>query len=211
MGFKEQSYEKKAETIIKNLAKRNMTGHYFPDSKSCVEAILAAMPEGSVIGWGGSESVKECGLMDAIQNGKYNLINRDLAKSPEEAREIHSKIILSDYYLMSSNAITIDGELVNIDGNGNRMSNMIYGPSHVIMVVGMNKVVSSVEDGIRRVRNIATPPNCTRLNKSTPCAATGVCGDCLSPDCICNQIVITRRSLHNDRIHVYLVGEELGY
>ena len=118
---------------------------------------------------------------------------------------------MADYYLMSTNAITMDGELINIDGNGNRVACLIHGPKHVIMVVGMNKLVSNVEDGYRRVRDIATPANTKRLNKNTPCFHTGRCGDCLSPDCICNQVVITRRSSHAGRIKIFFVAEDLGY
>ena len=117
----------------------------------------------------------------------------------------------ADTYFMSTNAITLDGELINIDGNGNRVAALIYGPDQVIIVAGLNKVTANVEDGIRRVRNCATPPNCIRLNKKTPCAATGRCADCLSPEGICNQLVITRRSGNPDRIKVILIGESLGY
>lgn len=211
MTPKKQAFATAAETVIKNLQQRNMEGYYFEDSASCVKAIIDLMEEGSVVSWGGSMSVSECGLMDAIQGGKYQLIDRMTAKSPEEAREIFSKTVMADYYLMSTNAITFDGELINIDGNGNRVACLIHGPKHVIIVAGMNKLVSNVEDGQRRVRDIATPANTKRLNKNTPCFHTGRCGDCLSPDCICNQIVVTRRSGHPGRIKVFLVGEELGY
>lgn len=211
MTPKKQAFATAAETVIKNLQKRNMEGYYFEDSASCVKAIIDLMEEGSVVSWGGSMSVSECGLMDAIQGGKYQLIDRMTAKSPEEAREIFSKTVMADYYLMSTNAITFDGELINIDGNGNRVACLIHGPKHVIIVAGMNKLVSNVEDGQRRVRDIATPANTKRLNRNTPCFHTGRCGDCLSPDCICNQIVVTRRSGHPGRIKVFLVGEELGY
>jgi hypothetical protein len=112
---------------------------------------------------------------------------------------------------MSSNAITLNGELVNVDGFGNRVSSLIYGPEHVILVVGMNKVVPDVKQGFDRVRNIASPPNTIRLNKNTPCSKTGKCGDCMSPDCICNQIVVTRRSRNKERIIVLLVNENLGF
>lgn len=211
MTPKKQAFATAAETVIKNLQKRNMEGYYFEDSASCVKAIIDLMEEDSVVSWGGSMSVSECGLMDAIQGGKYQLIDRMTAKSPEEAREIFSKTVMADYYLMSTNAITFDGELINIDGNGNRVACLIHGPKHVIIVAGMNKLVSNVEDGQRRVRDIATPANTKRLNRNTPCFHTGRCGDCLSPDCICNQIVVTRRSGHPGRIKVFLVGEELGY
>jgi len=211
MTNKQLAFQKAVSTVIKNLEKRNMEGYFFEDSASCTKAILDMMEEGSVIGWGGSESVKECGLMDAINCGKYTLIDRMTAKSPEEAREIFAKTVMADYYLMSTNAITFDGELINIDGNGNRVACLIHGPKHIIMVVGMNKLVSTVEAGYDRVRDIATPANTTRLNKNTPCFHTGKCGDCLSPDCICNQIVVTRRSGHAGRIKIFFVAEELGY
>ena len=211
MSHKQKALAKQAETIIHNLSKRNMEGCYFPTAADCTQAILKEMPEGSVIGWGGSESVKESGLMDAIHNGNYELIDRSSAKTPEESRQLYAKTVLADYYLMSTNAITLDGELINIDGNGNRVACLIQGPAHVILVVGMNKVVTDVESGIARVRNMASPANAIRLNRNLACAATGVCHDCLSPECFCNQLVITRRSMHNGRIKVYLVGENLGY
>lgn len=211
MSHKQTALARQAETIIKNLEKRNMEGYYFESATACTEAILAELPRGSVIGWGGSESIKECGLMAAIQKGGYELLDRSAARTPEEARQIYAKTVLADYYLMSTNAITLAGELINIDGNGNRVACLIQGPSHVIIVAGMNKVVNDVPGGVARVRNAASPANAIRLERNLPCAATGVCHDCLSPECFCNQIVITRRSMHAGRIKVYLVGEELGY
>ena len=118
---------------------------------------------------------------------------------------------MADYFLMSTNAITMDGELVNIDGRSNRVSCLCWGPQNVIIIAGMNKVALDVESALKRVRNFAAPPNAVRLNKNTPCAQTGKCADCYSPDCICSQIVITRRSSTPNRIKVILVGEELGY
>lgn len=211
MTPKQLAFQAAAESIIKNLNQRNMEGYFCEDSTACVKAILDMMEDGAVIGWGGSQSIVECGLMDAIHNGNYALIDRMTAKTPEESRELYARTVMADYYLMSTNAITMDGELINIDGNGNRVACLIHGPKHVIMVVGMNKLVSNVEDGYRRVRDIATPANTKRLNKNTPCFHTGRCGDCLSPDCICNQVVITRRSGHAGRIKIFFVAEDLGY
>ncbi len=211
MTPKQLAFQSAVESIIKNLNQRNMEGYFCEDSATCVKAILDRMEDGSVIGWGGSQSIVECGLMDAIHNGNYALIDRMTAKTPEESRELYARTVMADYYLMSTNAITMDGELINIDGNGNRVACLIHGPKHVIMVVGMNKLVSNVEDGYRRVRDIATPANTKRLNKNTPCFHTGRCGDCLSPDCICNQVVITRRSGHAGRIKIFFVAEDLGY
>lgn len=211
MSHKKEAFALQAQSIIKNLEKRNMEGYYFETSEECVKAIVDSIPQGSIISWGGSESIKECGLMDAIHNASYELIDRTTAKSPEESRQLFAKAVLADYYLMSTNAITLEGELINIDGNGNRVACLIQGPSHVILVVGMNKIVTDVPSGVARVRNMASPANAIRLNRKLPCGATGHCHDCLSPDCFCNQIVVTRRSGHTGRIKVYFVGEELGY
>ncbi len=211
MSHKQTALSVQAETIIKNLEKRNMEGYYFASAAACTEAILSTLPKGSVIGWGGSESIKECGLLEEIQKGGYELLDRSLARTPEESRQIYAKTVLADYYLMSTNAITLGGELINIDGNGNRVACLIQGPRHVIIVAGMNKVVSDVPGGVARVRNMASPANAIRLKRNLPCAASGVCHDCLSPECFCNQIVVTRRSMHPGRIKIYLVGEELGY
>lgn len=208
---KKEAFAAMAKSIIENLQKRNMEGYFFENSADCVKAIIDSIPQGSVISWGGSETIKETGLMEAVHSGAYELIDRSAAKNPEEARALYAKTVLADYYLMSSNAVTIDGELINIDGNGNRVACLIQGPSHVIVIVGMNKIVTDVESGVARVRNMASPANAIRLSRKLPCAASGRCHDCLSPECFCNQIVVTRRSGHTGRIKVYLVAEELGY
>ena len=189
-----------------------MEGFYCENSQALLDTILPMFENNSSIAWGGSQTLNECGLMDALQqSGSYTMIDRTTAKSPEEARQIFAKSVLADYYLMSTNAITLDGELINIDGNGNRVACLIQGPKQVFIIAGMNKVVTDIGTGLSRVQNIATPPNTLRLNKKTPCTITGSCTNCLSPDCICNQIVITRRSGHVDRIKVFLVGENLGF
>lgn len=188
-----------------------MEGYYCATSAEAVEKALSLMPEGASVTWGGSMTLTECGLMDALKTANYELIDRDTAKTPEDSRLMYAKQVMADYYLMSSNAITIDGELVNIDGRANRVSCLCWGPQNVIIIAGMNKVCSDVESAVQRVRNFAAPPNCVRLNRNTPCTQTGKCGDCYSPDCICSQVLITRRSSTPNRIKVILVGEELGY
>lgn len=205
--------EIRANTIIRNLEKRNMEGVYCATREDALKQTLSYMEKGSVVSWGGSMSIEEIGLMDAVRNGDYEIIDRDKAKDYDERREIFSKIVLSDYFLMSTNAITLDGELINIDGTGNRVGPLCFGPKHVIMIVGMNKVVSSVEDGVARVRNIAAPPNCIRLGLETPCSLTGRCADCYGDTCICSDIVVTRRqsAAMRGRIKVILVGENIGY
>lgn len=208
MTPKKQAYRLTADEIIAALNKRNMEGYYCDSSAEAVEKALSIMPEGSSITWGGSASIKECGLLDAIKNSSYEILDRDTAS---DEKLFYSRAVLSNYFLMSTNAITLDGELLNIDGRGNRVAPMIYGPDNVIMIVGMNKVVKDVESAYKRVKVDACPPNTIRLNFDTPCAKTGKCIECLSPQCICNQIVITRFSREKGRIKVILVGEELGF
>lgn len=208
-----QTYHKiQAETIIKNLERRQITGYYCAQKEEAVKTAMSLLKAGTSVSFGGSMTLVESGAIDALKNRTdIHLIDRSLANSPEEIKQVYRNSFCADTYFMSSNAITLDGQLVNIDGNGNRVAALIYGPDQVIILAGMNKIVPTVDDAIRRVRNLATPPNCVRLNKQTPCALTGVCADCLSNDCICNQIVITRRSGTSGRIKVILIGEELGY
>jgi len=208
---KQKYYENVANTIIKNLSKRQIEGYYCKDKESAVKKALELIPKEASVSWGGSMTLTETGLMDAIKNGEYKLIDRDAATNLEEQRKIYGEICMSDVFLMSTNAITLDGELINIDGRGNRVAFLCYGPQNVVILTGMNKVVTDVESGLKRVRDIASPPNTVRLNKKTPCAITGKCEDCYSPDCICGQIVVTRRSGVPSRIKIILIGEELGY
>lgn len=156
-------------------------------------------------------TITEIGLIDAIQSGDYKIINRENATSLEEQRKIYGEICCSDFFLMSTNAITLDGELINIDGRGNRVAFLCFGPQNVLILAGMNKVVTDIESGIKRARDIAAPPNAIRLNRKTPCAITGKCEDCYSPECMCGQFVITRRSGIPNRIKVILIGEAVGY
>lgn len=212
MNPKQTYYQIQAETIIKNLEKRQISGYYCAGKEEAVKTAMSLTKPGTTVSFGGSMTLVESGAMDALKSrDDIHLIDRSLAKSPEEVKQTYRDSFSADTYFMSSNAITLDGQLVNIDGNGNRVAALIYGPDQVIILAGMNKIVSNVEDGVRRVRNLATPPNCIRLNKQTPCAVTGTCADCMSNDCICNQIVITRRSGTPGRIKVILIGEELGY
>ena len=211
MGYKSESYENQAKTIIKNLKKRNMIGYYCETGKEALDLVKSILPKGSLVTNGGSETLVETGIMDLIRSGEYEYIDRKSAKTPEESRALYGRIVTADYYLMSTNAITKEGELINVDGVGNRVACLINGPEHILIITGMNKVVTTVEDGIRRVRNIAAPPNSIRIGSKTPCSVTGFCSDCQSDDCICSQTVITRRSMKPGRITVILVGEEYGF
>ncbi len=207
-------YENQAATIIKRLNARKMEGYYcatVDEAKAkLVELISAGDGSKKSVAYGGSMTLDENGFKDAIKAAGHELVVRENYKTPEELKQCKALQINSDVFILSTNAITLDGELVNIDARGNRVSFLIYGPDSVIVVAGMNKVVANVEDAIRRVRTVAAPPNCNRLSSNTPCAQTGKCGDCLT-NSICANIVVTRTSMIPNRIKVILVGDVLGY
>lgn len=212
MNPKQQHYETLANTVIKNLNKRRIEACYCATVEDAEKKAFSYLTDGCTVSFGGSMTLDEMGMLTALRHDpNIRLIDRATATSPEEIKQMYHDALSADYYFMSTNAITVDGELVNIDGTGNRVAALIYGPENVIIMAGMNKVAANVDEALSRVHNTATPMNCKRLDKKTPCVATGVCSDCLSPDCICNQVVITRRSGIEERIKVILIGEELGY
>ncbi len=197
-----------AKRVICGLEARNMKGYYATTKADALKLALEIIPEGSKVTKGGSMSVKEIGLTDALEQGNYDYLNRETC---DDRRKAELFAFDADYFLGSSNAITEDGILINIDGNSNRVSAYAYGPKHVLLIVGMNKVAKDVDSALKRARNVAAPINAVRFNKSTPCSETGTCMKCLHPDTVCCQFLITRYSRHADRIHVILVGEDLGY
>lgn len=211
MTPKKQAYENLADTMIEKFNVRGIEGYYCNTKEEALGMAQRFLTPGCVVSWGGSQTLEEIGLIDALKASDCVVVDRKDAKNPEEYRELYGKIVTSDYFFMSSNAITLDGELINIDGAGNRAACLIHGPMNVIIVAGMNKIVTDTKAGIERVRNMASPANTVRLGLKTPCASVGRCTDCLSDDCICCEIVITRKSKIPNRIKVILVGEELGY
>lgn len=211
MNNLQAAFQAAVPNIIKNLAGRNIEAFYYEDSKAMVKDILTKIPAGSSITWGGAESIMECGLMEAVRNGPYILLDRSAAKTPEEKRNFYAKAVMADVFLMSTNAITYNGELINIDGNGNRLACLMQGPKEVFIIVGMNKFVGSIEEGIHRIENIAAPANVQRLHKNTPCYTLGRCAHCFSEESICSHTVITRRSGQPGRIKLFIVPENLGY
>lgn len=211
MTPKEQFNKITAENLIKSLEQRNMEGYYAPTKADAVKTALSLLKDGSSVSWGGTMTMNEIGLGDELKKGNYTLIDRANARNPDEIKEMYHKALNCDYYFMSTNAITKDGILLNIDGNGNRVAALIYGPENVIVIAGINKVSSDVESAYKRIKDISCPQNGLRLNRNTPCAKTGNCNNCLSSDCMCNQIVLTRRSGIKGRIKVIIVGENLGY
>ena len=200
-----------AGKIIKGLESRNMNGYFTETKEEALEKALSLIPEGSSLGWGGSVSIQEIGLKQAVMEGNYTVYNRDNCSTPAEKREMELKTFGSDYFLCSTNAITEDGILVNIDGNANRVAAIAYGPLHVIMIVGMNKVAKDEQHAMLRARNTAAPINTQRFPITVPCKETGSCVNCKSRDTICCQFLTTRYSRHAGRIHVILVNENLGF
>ena len=197
-----------AKKTIKGLESRNMTGYYAKDKEEALKIALSLIPEGSTVTMGGAMSVHEIGLSDALKNGNYNFIDRD---EFEDKRQAMLLAYDADFFLSSSNAMTDDGILVNIDGNANRVSAIAQGPKKVLMIVGMNKVCPDVDSAMKRARNVAAPINTQRFGINPPCTKTGTCSNCKSPDTICCQFLITRYSRHEGRINVILVNEDLGF
>lgn len=196
--------------LIENFNKRNMEAYYCVTKEEALAKALELIPESDVVSWGGSESLNEIGLIDAVKKTN-KVIDRATAASMEEKQELMRQALLCDTYLMSSNAVSQDGQLVNIDGNGNRSAALIYGPKKVVMVVGMNKVAADLDAAMSRARNTAAPANVQHFpGLKTPCSVTGVCANCMSQETICCQFVITRYSRVPNRIKIILVGESLG-
>ena len=197
-----------ARKVIEGLSSRNMTGYYAADKEAALQLALSLIPEGSTVTMGGGMSVHEIGLPAALKKGNYNFIDRDEMK---DKRAAMLAAYDADFFLMSTNAMTQDGILVNIDGNSNRVSALAQGPRKVIIIAGMNKVCDDVDGAIKRARNVAAPINAQRFGLDTPCSKTGACMNCKSPDTICCQFLITRYSKHAGRIHVILVNDYLGF
>lgn len=211
MGAKQQYYETIADQLIKKFNLRGIEGYYCNDREDALVMAKRFLTPGCSISWGGSQTIKEIGLLDEIEDSDYVIYDRLSAKTEEEKSIMYSKIVTADYFFTSSNAITLDGELINVDGNGNRVACLITGPKNVVVIAGMNKLVPDVSAGMQRVRNMAAPPNGVRLGTNTPCVDIGRCGNCLVEDCMCCHTVITRKSRIPNRIKVILVGEDLGY
>lgn len=197
--------------IIKSLEARNMEGFYAATKEEALKKALELIPEGASVAWGGSMSIQEIGLKEALCRGNYREYNREDARTPEEKRAVELATYDCDYFLTSANAVSEDGVIVNIDGNANRVSAIAYGPRNVLMIVGMNKIVKDIDAAVSRARNEAAPINVQRFGLHTPCSQTGMCFDCKQPDTICCQFLITRYSKHKGRIKIILVNEDLGF
>lgn len=210
MDPKKVMYAKRGQVLVQNLKKRHFEAFYCESRTAALEKALELIPEGASVGWGGAMSAEQIGLMDALRGRDVKLLDRSKAETPQERDRLMKQCLTADVFLTGANALSLDGQMVNIDGNGNRVAAIVYGPDSVIVVAGMNKVCDTLEQAVQRARSIAAPANSQRFSISTPCNSTGSCHDCTSVDCICNQILITRHCRPAGRIKFILVGEELG-
>ena len=211
MTPQEQRNERLAQTIIKNLKVRHIEGYYCASAQEAVQKVSDLIEDGSSVTWGGTMTVRDLGIPDFLKKrGTLNVLDRDLVKTPQEKQDMYLKAFSADVYLSSANAISEDGVIVNIDGNGNRVAAITWGPKKVIFVIGLNKVAQTVQDALARARSTASPTNAARFDIKTPCQIDGVCHNCNSPQSICNYVHFLRNSPHG-RHTVVLVGESLGY
>ena len=204
-------FDKRGPIVVKNLQKHHFEAYDCSTKAEALEQVLALMPEGSTVGWGGAISAAQVGVQEAVHAGDYKVIDRDQFSDPAEKLRCMRECFNADFFITGANAISMDGQMVNIDGNGNRVGMIVYGPKNIIVVAGMNKVCATIEDAVKRARTVAAPMNQQRFSLPNPCTCTGVCGDCLTETSICNQILITRNCKPTGRIKFVLVGEELGF
>jgi L-lactate utilization protein LutB len=207
---KELYYEKRGNILVKNLQNRHFEAYYCANREDALKKALELIPEGASVGWGGAMSAEQIGLIDALRKGNYKPLDRETCKTAQEREQMYLAGLHTDVFLTGANGLSLDGEMVNIDGTGNRVAAIVYGPKSVLVIAGMNKVMDTLEDAITRARTVAAPMNQQRFGLKNPCTVTGSCADCKSESCICNQILITRHCRPVGRIKFILVGEDLG-
>ncbi|MBA4687326.1 MAG: lactate utilization protein [Candidatus Galacturonibacter soehngenii] len=204
--------EKQVERTIKNLELHNMMGIYVEDEAELLSKLSEFIKEDSIIGVGDSVTLKDTGVLRYLRQNKFHFLDKyKEGLTKEEKRKIYIQNFSADTFMCSTNALTEDGYLFNIDGNGSRVAPMLYGPKQVIVVVGINKLVANLEEAQKRVRNYAAPLDAKRLNKDTPCTKIGTCVDCKSPNRICNDFVTITGQFEKNRIKVIIIGKSFGY
>ena len=211
MNVREMRNEVLGNRVVKALESRNMEAYYVKTKEAALAKALELIPEGSSISWGGTMSAQEIGLTDVLHKGNYDVYDREQVETREEKEKIAHQALNCDFFIGSTNALSEDGVLVNVDGNANRVAAFAYGPKNVLLIVGMNKVVKTEADAMSRARNEAAPINAQRFGVNTPCVKNGSCFNCKSPQCICCQILITRFSKVPKRTKIILVDENLGF
>lgn len=212
MTPQEDRNQKLAERLIKQLNRRNMEAYYCPSGEEAVRKVSELIADGSTVTWGGTATVRDLGIPDVLKRrGTLEVLDRDEVETPEEKQQMYLRAFSADVYLTSANALSEDGVIVNIDGNGNRVAAISWGPKKVIFVIGLNKVAQTPEAALARARSTASPINAQRFDIKTPCKADGTCHNCNSPESICSYVHFLRNSRTPGRHVVVLVGEDLGY
>lgn len=204
--------EERAKKAVEKLQAHDFKAIYVRTKEEAVGEIKKHLVPKQSVGAGGSLTIRELGILDQLEAQSYTLYDHwKPGLSKEKVLEIRKLQMTSDLFLCSVNAVTLNGELVNIDGAGNRVNSTIFGPGKVILVAGYNKIVEDVQEAIKRIKNVAAPLNARRLNIDVPCAKLGQCVDCNSPNRICRVVVIHERKPSLTDILIILVGEELGF
>jgi hypothetical protein len=205
-------HEMRGKKAVAALEKNGFTAAYFPDRASAAVHLISLVPDGASVGFGGSMTIQALDIRQKLtQKGCTLLEHGKEGLSSEERNAIRRKQLTADVFLCSSNAVTMQGELVNVDGTGNRVAAMMFGPERVIIAVGTNKLVKNLDEAHGRIKSVAAPVNNKRLNYANPCVESGECADCRSASRICNLTAIIRRRPPLTDIHVLVIGEELGY
>jgi L-lactate utilization protein LutC len=207
------------QEMIMRLGENNISAFYVKNRSQACEKVMSMIPEGSVVGLGDSLTLRQIGVVEALTQGNYTFLNPwKPGTSLEESIKLKKRALTSDVFVTGTNALTLDGKIVNVDGHGNRVAAMCFGPKKVVIVVGVNKIVENLERALKRIRDKSAPANVKRhveFDPMPPCGITGLCSDCSSPWRICNKTVIIERQYDNDKykpiITVIIVGEELGF
>lgn len=204
--------EKRIGRTIVSLENNNMKGYLVNNTKELIEKISELVDEKSLVGCGGSQTLFETGVIDHLRSDRYEFLDRYITGlTPQDIKDMYRKTFFADAYFTSTNAITENGELYNVDGNGNRVAAMLYGPDKVIVITGVNKIVKDINEAVKRNENISGPANAKRIGTKTPCESKGYCMDCSSPDRICCEYTVIKKQRTPNRIHVIFINEDFGY
>ena len=206
----EDARKRMAEAVMEGLKRRNMDSYYCADGEEAAKLILEMIEPEAKVTWGGSNTVKSLGIPERLKERGQAIIEYPEEEKKAAGSPVYQEVVGADYFLMSCNAITVKGELINIDGASNRVGCLVHGPKHVIVIAGLNKLVKTIEDGYNRIQTQVCPIIADATNRKTPCGVAGFCTDCHSPECMCCNIVVTRHSRYTGRIKVILVGENVG-
>lgn len=204
-------FEESKERIVRNFRVRNINVEFFNSLEDCKGRILEIVSEEKTIGIGNSVTLKKMNISEILTDRGNIVYDKTLATTKDESKKLKKMSLIADWYITGSNAISMDGHIVNIDHSGNRVAAMIYGPDNVIIIVGKNKIVDNLDEALKRAKNEAAPLNAKRSGHTPPCVKTNNCVDCVSSEKVCNSIVIIQGQENKDRMRLFIVDEEVGF